>query len=243
MKPFQLLLFPAADELAAAAAAAWLDEVVAARRLAKPHCVALSGGRIAHRFFAAVVALAGQRAISFAGVQFFFADERCVPPSDPDSNFKLANDFLFLPLSIPAAQIHRLRGELPSAAAVDLAAADCRQVMPVNEEQLPVFDVVFLGMGEDGHVASLFPGAPPESTERPVPFLAVENSPKPPPHRISLSFAALAVSRQVWVLAAGPGKESILRTSLSAAGITPLARVVRSRQHTKIFSEKEKNNL
>ena len=107
MNNFELISFASADELARAAAGAWLDEIESANRAGKPHCVALSGGRIAQKFFASVVEQAKARKIGDGGtpslpanVHFFWADERCVPPDDPESNFKLANELLFAPLKI-----------------------------------------------------------------------------------------------------------------------------------------------
>ena len=96
----------------------------------------------------------------------------------------------------------------------------------MNKNGQPVLDLIFLGMGEDGHVASLFPDAPPEILNCAGPFLAIENSPKPPPRRISLSYAAIAAARQVWALVSGAGKEAALRESLRPGGRTPLARVI-----------------
>ncbi|HUB86347.1 MAG TPA: 6-phosphogluconolactonase, partial [Verrucomicrobiae bacterium] len=93
-----------------------------------------------------------------------------------------------------------------------------------------------LGMGEDGHVASLFPGRTDGTGSKEI-FCAVDNSPKPPPRRISLSYASIAAARQVWALISGAGKETPLRESLKPQGQTPLARVIRSRTATKIFSE------
>ena len=238
--------FASADELARAVASAWLDEIESANRAGKTHCVALSGGRIAQKFFAATVEQAKTRAVSFERVHFFWADERCVPPNDPESNFKLANELLFAPLKIPANQIHRIRGEdLPEKAAA-LASAEMIRIIPTTSPSsrrgegvysLPVLDLIYLGMGEDGHVASLFPGASSEILNCTVPFLAVENSPKPPPRRISLSYAAIAAAKQVWVLVSSAGKETSLRESLAPSGKTPLARVIQSRLQTKIFSD------
>ena len=111
MKNCELISFASADELASVAANAWLDEIESANRAGKTHCVALSGGRITQKFFTATVELAQARKISFERVHFFWADERCVPPTDPESNFKLASELLFAPLKIPAKQIHRIRGE------------------------------------------------------------------------------------------------------------------------------------
>ena len=97
MKNFELISFATADELARAVAGAWLDEIEAANRAGKTHCVALSGGRIAQKFFAAVVEQAKARKIGDgdtpslpSNVHFFWADERCVPPDDAESNFAIA---------------------------------------------------------------------------------------------------------------------------------------------------------
>jgi 6-phosphogluconolactonase len=243
MQNFELLSFASADELARAAASAWLDEIAAANRAGKTHYVALSGGRITQKFFAATNEQAKTRAVSFSNVHFFWADERCLPPTDPDSNYKLANELLFAPLNISAEQIHRLRGEDSPQAAVKNAEAEIRRIVPLGQNGQPVLDLVLLGMGEDGHVASLFPNAGPEVLNCAAPFLAVENSPKPPPIRISLSFPAIAAAQQVWVLVSGAGKADALRESLSPDGQTPLARVIQSRTRTKMFSDLPKSDL
>jgi len=237
MQNFELISFASADKLAQDVASAWLDEIAAANHAARPHCVALSGGRIAQKFFAATVEQAKVRKISFGRVHFFWADERCVPPDDPESNFKLANELLFAPLKIPASQIHRIRGEDSPKVAVKLAEEELRRVVSADKTGQPALDLIFLGMGEDGHVASLFPGASPEILNCASPFLAIENSPKPPPRRISLSYAAIAAAKQVWVLVSGAGKEAALRESLRPGGQMPLARVIQSRSRTKIFSD------
>jgi 6-phosphogluconolactonase len=240
MANFELISFTSADELARAAASAWLDEIEAANRADKTHYVALSGGRITQKFFAAAVEQGRAQGVSFANIHFFWADERCLPPNDPESNFKMANELLFTPLKINVEKIHRLRGELPPAEAVEIATEEIRRFAPSGKTNLPLLDLVLLGMGEDGHVASLFPNAGTEVLNCTVPFLAVDNSPKPPPRRISLSYAAIAAARQVWVLASGAGKEKILEASLSVDGSTPLARVIQTRvsqSPTKIYTD------
>lgn len=235
MANFELISFASADELAACVASLWLDEIEPAGRAGKPHCVALSGGRITQKFFTSTVEQAKTRKISFAHVHFFWADERCVPPTDPESNFKLANELLFKPLKISENQIHRIHGEEPPEAALKIAEEEFCRVSSYKSDR-PVFDLIFLGMGEDGHVASLFPGRS-EGTNPGENFCVVENSPKPPPRRISLSYPAIAAAQNAWVLASGAGKEAALRKSLDFSGKTPLARVIRSRAGTKIFSE------
>jgi 6-phosphogluconolactonase len=244
VKNYELISFASADELAGTVAAAWLDEVEKAGHAGKPYCVALSGGRITQKFFAAVVAQAEARRMEDGGtpslpgcVHFFWADERCVPPDDPESNFKLARELLFAPLGIPENQIHRIRGEDSPSAAVKAAEEDLRQITLPGENGQPVLNLVFLGMGEDGHVASLFPGAPTEVAGFPGTFLFIENSPKPPPRRVSLSYAAIMAATQVWVLISGAGKQKALSESLDFSGKTPLARVIQSRPNTRIFSE------
>jgi 6-phosphogluconolactonase len=236
MKNFELISFASADELASRAASAWLDEIATAERAAKPHCVALSGGRITLKFFAAVVEQTKAREISLGLVHFFWADERCVPPDDAESNFRAAHELLFAPLRISDVQIHRIHGEdLPELAA-QKATTEISSVVPKNADGQPVLDLIFLGMGEDGHVASLFLHQI-EGTFPKAIFCPVRNSPKPPPNRVSLTYAAIAAAREVWVLASGAGKETALRNSIFENGRTPLARVIQSRPHTRIFSD------
>ncbi len=244
MQNFELLSFASTDALARTAASAWLDEIEAAKRAGKTHCVALSGGRITQKFFASAVEQGGARAISFASVHFFWADERCVPPTDADSNFKMADGLLFAPLKISAHQIHRLPGEILPADAVKIAESELRKFTHAGEVMMPALDLILLGMGEDGHIASLFPNATAEILNCSAPFLAVENSPKPPPRRISLSYAAIAAARQVWTLVSGAGKEAAFRESLKPDDRTPLARVIQARPAAlpvKLFSDLPRN--
>lgn len=233
----ELIPFNTPDELAAAVAAAWLDEVVAATRANQRHCVALSGGRITLKFFTAVIEVVKTRGISLAGVDFFWADERCVPPNDAESSFAAADKSFFQPLGIATDKIHRIRGEeLPEVAARE-AEAEISRIAPLNADGRPVLDLILLGMGEDGHVASLFPGESEAAMADKSAYRVVSNSPKPPPTRITLGYDTIAAARQVWVLASGAGKEAALRESLQPDGPTPLARVLRSCQRARVFTD------
>jgi 6-phosphogluconolactonase len=231
----ELIRFESPDALARGAALRWLEELAARGNFAPSYCVALSGGRIAKAFFASIAGHA-RRPASFDSVHFFWADERCVPPDDSESNFRLAKEALLDPLAVAAANLHRVRGELPPPEAATEAEAQLRRIAPADPTGLPRFDLVFLGMGEDGHVASLFPGGSEQTSAKDRAYFSVIGT-KPPPRRVTLGYAAIAAAQQVWVLASGPGKETALRDSLSPQGRTPLARVLRAREQTRVLTD------
>jgi 6-phosphogluconolactonase len=228
--------FENATTLATAVAARWMDELIAQKNAQVPYSVALSGGRIAKNLFAEAARLAAARSYKFEGVHFFWGDERCVPPSSPDSNYAEAYGALLEPIGVPAGRIHRLQGELKEALALETAIGDICSVVPLNSAGQPVLDLIFLGMGEDGHVASLFPGEPEGVRNDPAIFRAV-TAVKPPPRRITLGYAAIMAARQVWVLASGAGKDAALGESLAPTGQTPLARVLLARSDTTVFTD------
>ena len=147
---FELIKFPGPDELARAAAEAWLDEIESLSQSGEPHSVALSGGRITQKFFASILEQTKSRKTSFAPVHFFWADERCVPPTDAESNFKTANDLLFEPLGVSKDKIHRLRGEEVPETAAKLAELEMRRVLAADAAGQPVLDLIFLGLGDKG---------------------------------------------------------------------------------------------
>ncbi|MDB6058900.1 MAG: pgl [Verrucomicrobiales bacterium] len=220
-------------EVAQAAASEWLDLLLANKSMT----VALSGGRIAKTFFQQVVAQSKFRSAEFANVDFFWADERCVPPTDPESNFYLANEHLLQPLKIGQQKIHRLKGELDPIVAVNQANEEISRTVSSKSNSVPVLDLVILGMGEDGHVASMFPNTSEAIAQTAAPYVHVADSPKPPPNRLSLSYATIAAAKQVWVLACGSGKQDALQQSISPSGTTPLARVLKSRSSIQIFTD------
>ncbi len=138
--------------------------------------------------------LATRTDVKWGRVTILFGDERCVPPDDPESNYRMAREKLLDHVS--PATVHRMAGELGP----DEAAAAYDEIV----SGLTPLDVVLLGLGEDGHTASLFPGHPElEATGWAV---AVRNSPKPPPDRVSLTLTALRGAKLVLFLATGAGK-------------------------------------
>ena len=229
---YTLHQFEDAETLATAAAERWRT-VLLERDRARTFTVALSGGRIPKALYKAFASLAADD--SLEGVHFFWGDERVVPSTDPESNFHLAAVPLFLALKIPESQVHRMITERDEKFAVQQAEAEICRVAELNDHGQPALDLVFLGMGEDGHVASLFPGDTEALKTRAV-YRAV-TGPKPPPRRITLGYPALAAAREVWVLASGMGKQEALQASLEPAGDTPLARVLQSRSNTEIFTD------
>jgi len=236
MNQSDLIPFPDTETLVQQVAGRWLDAVDAANTAGKPFHVALSGGRVAGRFMAAAHVLGTSRRTCWDTVHFHWGDERCVPPDHADSNYKLAQSVLLDPAGIDAARRHRLCGELPPDEAARLAEAELARVTGTAAGGVPVLDLVFLGMGEDGHVASLFPGAP-QSVVTSTGWVIPVIGPKPPPQRLSLTFQVLAAAKEVWVLASGAGKEEALKESLRIGGNTPLAQLLSLRSHTRIMTD------
>jgi 6-phosphogluconolactonase len=222
-------------ELAHTAAAEWIEAIRAQVAAGRRFSVALSGGRVPLELFRQAVALSMDQAVPWHAVDFFWADERCVPPGDDQSNYKPADALLLKPLQIPAHNVFRLRGELPQNEAVKLAASQLRENVPTGSGPLPELDLVFLGMGEDGHTASLFPGAAAAVVESTEPFLAIGSSPKPPPERITMTYALLAAAKDAWVLIAGPGKETALADVLSDVPTLPLGKLIQLRERTTVL--------
>ncbi len=196
--------------------------------------VALSGGRIAQSFYKAICAIA--RESDFEDVHFFWADERCVSPDDPENNYFIAREFLFLPLAIAEENIHRIRGEVDPQIAVQEAEAEICRLLPLTDGGQPMLDLVILGMGEDGHVASLFPQENISMVQDPSVYRKVTAT-KPPPDRITLGYQPIILAKEVWVLASGQGKQGALNGVERGDPAFPLARVVKARSRTVVFHQ------
>lgn len=221
-------LIPCRDDSHAAeeTARTVLDAFIAAGE--RDFALALSGGRIAPRLFDALVRQSQQRRTPLGAADFFWADERCVPPTDPESNYRVARAHLLDPLGAPAARIHRLEGEAPPASAAAAANLDWATWSRRRGESRARLDCVLLGTGEDGHVASLFPENLAADLPAQAPFRAVTGS-KPPPQRLTLGYPPLLNARKVLVLVTGTGKEEVLRRALAGDPALPLGRVLAGR--------------
>jgi 6-phosphogluconolactonase len=233
MGNYSLAVFSNSHDLADRTAARFLAQL--RDREGQPFTVALCGGRVAELFFRAVVQQGKGVSGLFANVDFFWADERCVSPISPDSNYGQAREKLLDPLEIKPGRVHRIEGELPPLEAAERASAAARRAARSGPDGCPAFDLALLSMGEDGHVASLFPGAKESAEEARLPYRFVLGA-KPPPERITLSYSAIRAAAQTWVLVSEPEKAGVLRQSLRADGQTPLATVIQQREHTEVFT-------
>jgi 6-phosphogluconolactonase len=168
--------------------------------------LALSGGSTPARTYR----LLADAIASWDGVEIWFADERCVAAEDEESNYRLAREALLDPAAIPPEQVHRMEGELgPDEGAqryADLLGERVAGSRSGENDALPALDVILLGIGPDGHVASLFPGAPILDADPELLCLGVSDSPKPPPRRITLTLSVLRAARSCVLLATGAAK-------------------------------------
>lgn len=226
----------ATPEELAAEAAKRLAGLLRGRDVTKPWTVALSGGRIAPPLYRALVAEIRAQSIPMEGVHFFWADERAVPPGDPENNCRLAKEHLLDPLEIPASQIHRICAEVDPEYACAQAESELCRIAPFDAMGQPVLDLVILGMGEDGHVASLFPEEPEGVRADPAVFRAVTAA-KPPPRRVTIGYGVIAAARAVWILASGKGKLVPFQALVAGGSNLPVAQVARSRELTVVFQD------
>ena len=208
-----LSIFRDTAELAEAAAhhiIESLSRTIAERGMAT---LVLSGGQTPVFVYRALAEKSRTLRLVWDSVHFFWGDERCVPPDDAASNFRMAQESLLGSISVPASNVHRIKGENPAASAAVEYSAEVRRAAKLDPRTLPVFDLILLGVGEDGHVASLFPGSSAETeTKELVTSTFVE---KLMTHRITMTFPVLNNARDVCMLVAGKAKSEILRTVFS----------------------------
>lgn len=177
----------------------------------------LTGGGIGTAVLASVRGSAAADSIDWRRVHVWWGDERFVPANDPDRNDAAARAALLDHVDIPLANIHPMPTPAEVGADVD-AGADAYAAelarFARHDAPTPSMNVLLLGIGPDGHVASLFPEMPALHDTRPV--VGVHGSPKPPPLRISLTLPTICAARQVWLLASGEAKAAAVRLALTA---------------------------
>ena len=209
-------IFNDRDSLSRAAAERWLviyRESVARRGLFH---VALAGGSTPRQLYRILASPEFSTAIDWQRVHLFFGDERAVPPDHPDSNFRMARESLLDHVPVPDSNVHRMETE--SGDLEDVATRYeglLKELVPANEEGVPQLDLVLLGIGPDGHTASLFPDTDIlEQRERCVAPVYVEQKGT---WRISITFPVIDSARHVLFLAAGEDKRRVIEQILSSS--------------------------
>ncbi|MCW3018779.1 MAG: pgl [Solirubrobacterales bacterium] len=209
----RLTTCPDAESVAQRAAAHVVRQLRRANEQRGVAHLALSGGTTPGRTYE----LLGAQPQALAGVELWFADERCVPPRDEESNYRLVQQTLLAGAQLTPERVHRMEGEAgPHEGARRYAEALVEHVAPesASPPALPALDLIVLGIGPDGHVASLFPGAATLDAGEDAICLGVEDSPKPPPQRITLSLAVLRAARECVLLATGSSKAAAVSAML-----------------------------
>lgn len=219
----ELVLRTSAAELAAEVAEHFATRMrEALRQGAGPVHVVLTGGSMGIASLRQIAALPAS-AIDWQRIHLWWGDERWLPAGDAERNDEQADAALIRQIAIPAENVHRFpaanAGRSLDEAAADYTAELGRSAAPGAD--VPDFALVFLGVGPDGHVASLFPGLPGiEVVDQPV--IAVRNSPKPPPERLSLTLPVLNSAASVWLMIAGADKAGALNAVFNTDNPSPL---------------------
>jgi len=233
----EILVHPDAGLLAKAVAARLVTRLVDAVAAAGHAHLVLTGGGIGTAVLVELAAAPARDAVDWRQVDFWWGDERFVPAGNPDRNETGARSTLLDRINLDPARVHPMPGpdgpdgDDPEAAAARYAGWLAAAARPEDHGPVPSFDVLILGIGPEGHVASLFPGMPAVYDNRPV--VAVRGSPKPPPVRISLTFPSIQAAREVWILASGEEKAGAVALALSGSGPVQLpAAGARGRQRT-----------
>jgi 6-phosphogluconolactonase len=220
-----VVVVPDADILASVVSARLVTKIIDAQATRGTADVVLTGGRIAAKVLRSVKELPAAGAIDWSKVDLWWGDERFLPAGHPDRNETQARETLLDALPLDPARVHPMPpsdgpdGDDAEAAAARYARELAAAAGPGRE--LPHFDVLMLGVGEDGHVASIFPGHP--SYDATGPAAAVHNSPKPPPTRITLTLPTIRTAEEVWLIAAGPDKTDAVGTAIEGTAPLPAA--------------------
>ena len=213
----EIFIYPDHDTLAAATGARLITAVTDAQNARGTAHVSLTGGRGGTSVLAAVLASPAAAAVDWSNVDFWWSDERFLAAGDPDRNETGAREALLDHIPAVPEKIHFMpRAGETYADDVDAAAEGyAAELATAFNGALPVFDVTLLGIGEDAHVASLFPGR--EEQFAAATCVSVRNSPKPPPTRTTFNMATIQSSREVWLIASGAGKADAIKLATSGA--------------------------
>ena len=199
-------VLPDTEALAEAAAGEFVDAARSDIGARGRFLVALAGGRTPIGMYGRLASGPLRDEVDWSRVEFFTSDERAVPPDHPDSNFGMARRALLDPLGIDPRRIHRMRGE---ATDLDAAAREYDEELVTVAGRPPILDLVLLGMGADGHTASLFPGT--DALSETSRWVVASAGPGSGSRRLTLTFPAILSARRIMVLVSGADKGETLR--------------------------------
>jgi 6-phosphogluconolactonase len=212
LPPPRVEVHPSAADLATAVAGAFLRLATVRQAAGDVPQVALTGGTIADRIHREIARLGPDSDVDWSRVEFFWGDERFVAPDSDERNARQAREALLDAIGADPGRVH----EIPSTAdAETVEAAATAYAETVRSVGSGSFDLLMLGVGPDGHVASLFPGFPQLHVDDAI-AVGVTGSPKPPPERVTLTYPALNRSETVWFVVSGADKAEAVSRALAA---------------------------
>jgi 6-phosphogluconolactonase len=243
MTPPTVLVHRDADVLAQAAAARLVTRLVDVQSARGNAHLVLTGGGVGALTLSSLAASPARDAVDWRRLELWWGDERFLPAGDPERNETQARQALLDRVEMDSARVHPMPasdgedGDDVEAAADRYAKELARASRPEDHGPVPTFDVLLLGMGPEGHIASLFPEMPALYDERPV--AGVHGSPKPPPTRITMTLPTINAAAEVWLLVAGEEKAAAVRMALGGAGPIQLpAAGAHGRQRTLWFLDR-----
>lgn len=215
-----VLTFAVPEQLARAAASALTARLAVAQSVHGTASLVLTGGGVGTAVLAQVLSLppADHRPVDWSAVEVWWRDERFVPADDADRNELQARRALLDPIGVPEDRVHPMPASDSGFGRPEDAAAWYAERLAAAAppgQHLPRFDVLLLGMGAEGHVASIFPGPTVIADNRVV--VAVRDCPKPPPNRLSMTLSTINTAAEVWLLVAGRAKAAAVAAALSGA--------------------------
>jgi 6-phosphogluconolactonase len=198
--------------------------------------IALSGGSTPRGIYEEIAKRADQYNIRWPLLHFFWGDERCVPPDNPDSNYTMAMQAMLSALPVPEANIHRIIGEADPEVEAKRYDEELRVLLPKNMHGVPCFDWIHLGIGEDGHTASLFPQSDALSVTDQM--CTVTRHPNSGQQRITVTFPVLLASTRITLFATGTSKTDILAAAMRGGEDKyPAARILRSHPSVEVIAD------
>lgn len=225
-----------ADVLAEAVASRLLNRLADAQAHRGEASIVLTGGRIAAKVYQNILGSPIRTVVNWSKVDFWWGDERFLPSGDSERNETQAREAFLDHLPVDPERVHPMAAS-DAVATPEEAAVLYREELAkaAGGEGVPAFDLLLLGIGEDGHVASLFPGNPALEAEGSA--VGVRNSPKPPPERVSLTMSAINSATAAWIIASGEGKAEAVDEALSKREL-PAGRV-QATGHTRWLIDKD----